>query len=814
LATDRNLRHIVLGEIGRSYRYKGKGGGPSERPSDVQDRNAHAELLLAELAGIPQRNRAVGTYIEVIGRSPDEPFVPTALDASGLSILRLDKAIPEAQRPARALVLASSKKKGLASLRKKIEAFAGELPPPRAEGESRPRNANLVQSIGRIREPGLEQLWRHPTKPMPTADSPILWEVWLTPDAEDLFLRVAAEAGLEVHSDRLTFPDDVVRILTATPGSLAEAVFATGAARAIGPPGTPVDFVDTMEPEEQAEWVDDLAARSSFAGQGGTPAYAAILDTGISRAHPLIQPALEDADRHASYPGWSVEDLRGHGTKMAGLVLYGDLRLALESLGDIQIPHRLESAKVLPDAGENPHHLLGSVTRKGIDEIEKRAERRRFFGLASTTDADTPHSGAPTSWSTEIDQLAAGVSGDKPIPRLFAVSAGNHEPSGESLLNYLAVCDDEGQELQSPAQAWNAICVGAMTEKTGAGGETGGKTIAPSGDLSPSSRTASWGRTWPIKPDVVLEGGNYYDDGWGVPNTHGDLMAVTTSRSYPGRSFTHCADTSAATALALRDLAILGSEYPNLWPETIRALYVSSARWTDQMRSHLSTPKPPKGEYEKLFRRYGYGVPDLDRARRSADNAVSLIVQDRVTPYTRDAKMGNMKLFQLPWPVEALRGLGNSMVTLRVCLSTFIEPNPSEVARGRKLRYASHGLRFQLKPADEGNEEFARRIGREARIDELATTSADSTRWTYGTNRRDVGSIHIDTLEVKASDLARQNVLAVHAVGGWWKDRKKNGRHDHEARFALVVEIDAEENEAALYAEVQSAVASRSVIRT
>ena len=37
-----------------------------------------------------------------------------------------------------------------------------------------------------------------------------------------------------------------------------------------------------------------------------------------------------------------------------------------------------------------------------------------------------------------------------------------------------------------------------------------GIPLAPAGDLSPSSRTASWASHWPIKPDVVFEGSITY----------------------------------------------------------------------------------------------------------------------------------------------------------------------------------------------------------------------------------------------------------------------------------------------------------------
>ena len=131
------------------------------------------------------------------------------------------------------------------------------------------------------------------------------------------------------------------------------------------------------------------------------------------------------------------------------------------------------------------------------------------------------------------------------------------------------------------------------------------------------------------------------------------------------------------------------------------------------MRSHLP-PAPNKGDYASLFQRYGYGVPNMERARRSASNALSLIVQDTIMPYRPGKSAGGehvhneMKLFELPWPVEELRKLTTTLVALRVALSTFVEPNPSEPARGSKFRYPSHNLRFKLNRPNEDRAQIHR----------------------------------------------------------------------------------------------------------
>lgn len=734
-------------------------------------------------------------------------MITSGLNASDLTLLRVEPPRPAANQPGRATVFATEN--GLAKLHRKVEDFAAK---DRKSG--RPYNADLVQSIGAIVEAGLRALWRSPPQRFPDQGDAVPWEVWLDKPQADEFIAAAPEFGVTIGGDRLEFPEDLVVIATATRDALALAVRRLAGVRALAAPTVTADYFDAMDPEEQGEWIDELVGRTTY-HPGDDPNYVTLLDRGVSRAHPLIEPALTAADRHAADPAWGVEDVVGHGTQLAGLALFGDLTLALKSMLPIQLRLRLESAKIIPDAGHNPHHLLGAVTRAGINAAETEGARRRTFALASTTIDDTPHDGAPTSWSSELDQLAAGVSGIVSTPRLLLVSAGNSDQNKFGNGDYLVTCDDPDNEIESPAQAWNPICVGAFTEKNVLPAGEPGTPLAPVGDLAPSSRTASWSSHWPMKPDVVMEGGNWVVSGFPPPMKHSALSLLTTDHQYPLRAFTTVGETSGATALAARAITELWSDYPELWPETIRAVFVSSARWTAQMRSHLPQ-NPGKGAFGPLFRRYGYGVPDLDRARRSASNALTLIVQDRITPYRQSETGGadhvhnEMRLFELPWPVETLRALVAHPVTLRVALSTFIAPNPSEPARGSKFRYASHNLRFKLNRPNENRAAFIARI---SKVDEEPDGPAidENDGWTFGRNRRDVGSLQIDELTCPASDLARRNMLAVHPVAGWWKTRAIANPNDRSVRFALIVEIDAGDVDVDLYTEVQAAIVARNV---
>jgi hypothetical protein len=90
--------------------------------------------------------------------------------------------------------------------------------------------------------------------------------------------------------------------------------------------------------------------------------------------------------------------------------------------------------------------------------------------------------------------------------------------------------------------------------------------------------------------------------------------------------FASSGDTSAATAAAARYAAIVRGQYPDLWPETVRALLVDSAEWTAPMQSELDAARTAKS-VEFSLRCFGFGVPNLERALWSAGNSLTLIAQ-------------------------------------------------------------------------------------------------------------------------------------------------------------------------------------------
>src|SRR5262249_21741205 len=162
---------------------------------------------------------------------------------------------------------------------------------------------------------------------------------------------------------------------------------------------------------------------------------------------------------HRFDPNWPLSDTEStHGTEMAGVAVYGD-RLGDLLAGDetIVLRHRLESVRVLPPRpGSNEPRLYGHITAQAAARVEITApERARCFCLPIT--ADGRDHGRPSSWSGVVDQLCAGISDEN--PRLFVVAAGNADPGQR----HRYPDSNDTDAVQDPAQAWNAITVGAYT---------------------------------------------------------------------------------------------------------------------------------------------------------------------------------------------------------------------------------------------------------------------------------------------------------------------------------------------------------------
>ena len=523
----------------------------------------------------------------------------------------------------------------------------------------KPRNRDLVERLAALRLATIEAMWTDPPERFPDATKTVWWELWLRrrDGAAERLAAFAEQIGFTLGRQHLFFEDRIVVLVLASAEQLGSALDVLDDIAELRQPATPTQFLADLVPTEQAEFVTELAHR--VVPPDGASYATCILDTGIAQSHPLIEPGLSVEDIHVCDPAWNVADLQGHGTMMAGPVLYGDVGEAMVNSSRVQLSTRLESVKVLPDSDKNKRELYGALTAQATALVEiAHPRRRRSFVMAITDEAGdvaaARHLGEPTAWSAAIDALAAGREVDvspeglvyldassEAKQRLFILSAGNVRDSLE--VAHLDRSDVE--PIEDPAQSWNALTAGACTEMDDLSGDdtfAGWRPLAAFGELSPFSRTSvGFREAWPHKPDVVLEGGNaaLSPDGKHV-DTPGALQVLTTrSTALGARLLTTASGTSPATAALAHLVSEIGTQYRHLWPETIRALVVHSARWSPLMITQ--TQQNDRRSKVTALRRYGWGMPNRGRALRSAANAVTLIVQDRIRPYEDGEDAGN-----------------------------------------------------------------------------------------------------------------------------------------------------------------------------
>lgn len=675
------------------------------------------------------------------------------------------------------------------------------------------RYRDLIESIEKIKLSALENFWSGSESFPQDLDQKYFLEAWLrVGDNRDLiinrFKEQASKSEIFVSENPLLFPETTVFLIRASMNQLKQSILILDCISEIRVyKDTPASFLE-MKPLEEMVWVNNLQDRISYTDNHKDIAIC-IFDTGVNYSHPLLKESISEKEADSYNPIWGIADHRGHGTEMAGLALYGDLYPLLLSNEQVVLNHSLESVKILPPSGSNPEELFGIITEGCVAKADLMGiDKKRFFNMCVTS--YSVKEGEPSSWSGSIDRLAFGNEEAKEPKRLFFISAGNLKY--EDIKDYPT--SNELNTVQNPAQAWNCITVGAFTEKVDIEKIKYPEldAIAGKGELSPTSTTSLlWNESdWPLKPEIVMEGGNYAKDKKGFTTNNESLSLVTTNKDFQSKLLTMSLDTSAATAQASRYAALVAAEYPEFWTETIRGLMIHSA---DYRKLNLDYPKIQNQKQQgkiNILRKFGYGHPDLSIALSSGKSFCTLIIQDELQPFIKDGdiKTNEIKFYKLPLPTIALNQIPFEDVELKVTLSYFIEPNLKKINTRYAKTYFSCALRFDSKGATEDLGRFKKRINKTERelLDDGKTESGFSNpetgEWVFGSQLRDYGSIHSDVWLGTAAQLAKKESICVYPVGGWWKTRKKLKRYNSKIRFSLLITIKTNSNDVDIYNEI------------
>jgi hypothetical protein len=683
-----------------------------------------------------------------------------------------------------------------------------------------------VDEIARAAIPGL---WTD-KEPVPSNADAHWWEFWLLSNANNLeaFQFLAQHFGVSLKPEVLKLPERTVMIGSATVEQLEGALPLLDClaelrrARALN-----LEWTD-LSAADQHDLLADAADRV-IAPPENAPSVC-LLDTGVNQGHPMLavlfhpddnQTIFGDGDSSDCYPG------DGHGTLSAGLAAYGDLRGILNHSGPSPQSHKLEGVKMIDGARPHEPANYGDVTRQAVNTAETRhRERNRIFAMPISSEGT--NDGRPSSWSAAVDALSFGSEEEGEPKRLVILSAGNTDYlNAESPLAYPEATLHSA--IENPGQAWNALTVGAVTHRTIRETDPESRRLrvmAPPGGLSPHSRTSQpWDPHWPIKPEIVLEGGNIAIGEDAQPQRRDSLDLLSTSKIIRRRPIAPFRATSASAALAAKLAAEIRADYPSMNPETVRGLMVHSARWNDTMLNGIDPHRQgTSAEVAAILRKYGYGEPDAARARASASNAVTLFREETLRPFTNGGGLNDCHIHTLPIPANLLSDPQMGDAIMRVTLSYFIAPSPSASNRmpGSRYRYAGCLLRFDTRNANESEDDFLTRVGQVAADDEngegeeqeIATTPnrrrINHRQWALGPSlRAKGGSLIHDVWKGSATDLLTMKQIAVFPKKGWWsyrtfdRDSPWHRCKQRQIRYSLIVSIETMAN-VPLYAEISN----------
>ena len=431
---------------------------------------------------------------------------------------------------------------------------------------------------------------------------------------------------------------------------------------------------------------------------------AAVLDSGVFTGNPLLANVVV-AEEEFDTTENTTTDMNGHGTAVAGIVVYGDFDACLNNrvfkplvrICNGKIMHNengyFGEAPCFPD-DKRPEQIV----KEAIEYFNKEYGCR-IFNLSAGDSEHLYTGGRQFAWAEMLDQLS------KQLDIVIVISAGN--VSNPQINDFstrdelMEKCRDQlfypEHRLIDPATSALSITVGSITrfdEPEVTPNRAGRLSVGKKNYLSVFTRIGK-GVNKSIKPEFVDYGGNY-----GIHQiSRGNTRWITADRKlveptlhngndlifkgYCGTSFSapHVTHIAARIERALEE-QIKTSPSANL----IRAILANSAKYTAEMKKWAEESKDilytgkSNPKQERRLRLMGFGKVD-DSLLYSSDNTVTLFAEDRL-------ELRSFHLYRIPVPEDFLK--------VRAVKSIYISLAYNPITRMSRKDYLTNNLWFEV----------------------------------------------------------------------------------------------------------------------
>ena len=526
-----------------------------------------------------------------------------------------------------------------------------------------------------------------------------------------------------------------------------------------------------------------------------------VIDSGIEEGHRWLEPAIDAETSRCFLPGVAADDVadyvqpQGHGTRVAGAVLYPD---TIPVSGEVEPVAWIQNARVLNADNKLPEALTPEEYLQQVVAHFHAAPRfTKIFNHSINANVPCPKQ-RMTSWAAKLDQL----SHEQEI--LFIQSAGNQTrfDKGDQANPGLSAHLDSGKQppdhqleasmrVANPAQSLHALTVGSVSGTVLEDANTRSFAV---GEHQPSGFSrAGYGEPWSVvKPEVVEIGGDlvYSKNPPRLVRFKSEVSVELLNSTMYGQP-AYSKD-GAGTSFAAPKVAHIAARLQNLFPATspllYRALIVQSARWPGWAEN--------EADKDKVLKLIGYGLPSLERATTNSETRVTLITPDAETIPSKQ-----LHLYTIRIPEELRSAALEARIRIDVTLAYTALPRRT---RARRTGYLETWLDWETSKLGEPRDEFLARMrnGGTSAYEEFPWTLHKREGWGEAQETsRNRGSVQKDWAIFDSFNLPEEFAIAVRSHIGW-NHLKEAGT----ARYCLAVSFEVMQDEVSIYTLIQSEI--------